>query len=788
MIDVEFDCNQKIILIQAKLDDIFQNIINKYIQKSLLEPDKAFFIVNGKPINPQGTIESHMNALNKENKKLKVLVQISEDRITQINQFIVSKDIICPICYEPCLFKIENYKINLFGCIHKHSTKIKINDFINKQKINISSIICDKCKTKNKGNSANNEFYKCLTCNQNLCLLCKSYHMLNHAIINYDLKNYICQKHNEHLIKYCYDCNMNICFTCEDEHPNHQVIFLGDIKPNIEQIKNTLLKNKEKIELFNDNIKEIIRQLNIMIDTMNLFYEINNNILKNYDKQNRNFQNLSNIKELSNNIDIIKEIEKINTIVDIKDKFANIIDFYNNINNFNNNEIKIVEKEPLKEIIKENNSTEKKNNYSSDKEYKITIVYKINKNMNKVKLFHDTFVKNNKKNCCLIIDEKEKELCEYLSLNKNQKNKDNLEINLVLKNPISNASYLFKDCQSLISISDISFLNNINLTEIISMFENCTSLISLPDMSKLDIKKVTNMSYIFNKCSSLISLPDISLWDTQNIENMISVFEGCQSLQSIPDISNWDTKNVKYMQYMFSDCSSLISLPDISKWDTKNVTNMCNMFSKCNSLISLPDISNWNLKNVDFIDSMFSNCKALKYLPDISLWDIKIIKNISYLFSDCNSLLSLPDISKWNTRNITDMTGLFYNCNSLKTIPDISMWDTTNVTNMNFVFQNCSSISTLPDISKWNTINIKSMSSMFENCKSLESLPDLSKWEIKNVDDMKKMFKGCRALISLPDISKWIMNKKIDKSNMFDDLPWKNFSTKLQGLISKLNA
>ena len=80
---------------------------------------------------------------------------------------------------------------------------------------------------------------------------------------------------------------------------------------------------------------------------------------------------------------------------------------------------------------------------------------------------------------------------------------------------------------------------------------------------------VTNMSYMFFGCSSLISLPDISKWNTKNVRDMSMMFRGCSSLISLPDISKWDTKNVNDMSYIFSRCSSLKSLPDISKWILK---------------------------------------------------------------------------------------------------------------------------------------------------------------------------------------------------------------------------
>ena len=141
----------------------------------------------------------------------------------------------------------------------------------------------------------------------------------------------------------------------------------------------------------------------------------------------------------------------------------------------------------------------------------LTIIYKINKNDNKIKIFNDDFVKNNKGNCKIIINNnKEIELCSELILNENMKKKEIIEIKL--------KEYKF-------------------ITNMFAMFAECSSLISLPDICNFDMSKVTNIKRIFYKCSSLTYLPDISKWNTQNINNMRSIFNGCTSLTSLPDIS-----------------------------------------------------------------------------------------------------------------------------------------------------------------------------------------------------------------------------------------------------------
>ena len=117
MVEIEFDFNKAITNIQAKLDDPFKDVINKF-KKSLLEPGSVNFLVNGKVINPNESVESHMSNFNKEKKKMKIIVTMAVNDNSNKEQVIAkSKDIICQNCKEPCRIKTENYKIKLFDYI-----------------------------------------------------------------------------------------------------------------------------------------------------------------------------------------------------------------------------------------------------------------------------------------------------------------------------------------------------------------------------------------------------------------------------------------------------------------------------------------------------------------------------------------------------------------------------------------------------------------------------------------------------------------------------------------------
>ena len=73
MVEIEFNYNQRITVIQATLDEPFENLIDKFFQKSLLQPRSVYFLANGKRIdNPQNKVESFMSDLNKQNKKMPI--------------------------------------------------------------------------------------------------------------------------------------------------------------------------------------------------------------------------------------------------------------------------------------------------------------------------------------------------------------------------------------------------------------------------------------------------------------------------------------------------------------------------------------------------------------------------------------------------------------------------------------------------------------------------------------------------------------------------------------------
>ena len=626
MYEVSFVYNGVETIIQGHNSEKMKDIFKKFNVKSLININSVFFLYNGEIINEELTIND-LPKPNLDTNKISILVYDKNTNISIQNKGLVkSKEIICPECKQNCLFKFDGVnKINLYGCKNNHEKEILIEEFENTQNIDASKIICcnyNNCNN-NKFKSYNKQFYRCLTCKNNLCLLCKSTHNQSHYIIDYDKINYFCDIHNDLFTSYCKNCKKNLCMLCENEHnkdKNHNIIDYKRLIENKNELNNEMNKFKKKIDKFNDDIKKIIELLNDIIKKMNIYFEINNNLVNNYEPQNKNFEILQNIKEIKNNI-LMKDIDEIINEKNIIYKFEKIMQITNNIDS---NEV-IIRYKILNDI--NNQMSYYPNSFISNNPMQGIGPMNMgminnpmegmgmlnnpiqNMGMKEVSIFGKRFIENNEKNCEFIYEGKKYNLKENIYVSNN---KDMIEIRLIGINNITNICGMFEKCSSLVSITGISKIKTSKITNMSSLFDSCTSLKLIDDISKWDTSNVTNISSLFRNCESLISIPDISKWNTRRVIYMNDIFRLCSSLQTLPDISKWDTSQVMYMNGLFSFCSSLKSLPDISKWKTNNVILMTGMFYSCRALQSIPDISKWNFSNVDYYGNIFANCISLK--------------------------------------------------------------------------------------------------------------------------------------------------------------------------------
>ena len=465
-----------------------------------------------------------------------------------------------------------------------------------------------------------------------------------------------CKIHEEKYNYFCKKCKKNLCNKCcydciRQEHQNYIIIFYFDTK-TIDKSKYIIKQIEEKsnfIDAINFEKTFQTKKINLADDDNDNKEEfLNNNIIninnyiddvyinENKDKNENSTNNIISLDLIENSKEIIEEENYLQL-------FSIILKDYNYYPNFYH--IKNITK--IKDYI----------NYFYDKFNEMEIIYKFEKNMisyNKIQLFGEQFVNNNKKNCFLIINDKFIELKAIIDLE--EIFGDNyfpmiypisIKVKLIERSNqnITNLSYMFYGISSLDSSSSFSKFNTTNVTKMNNIFDNCKLLLQLPDISKWDTTNVIDMSYMFNNCKLLSTLSDISQWNTSNLIDASFMFNKCRNLGSLPEISNWKTDKVKNMSHLFYKCSSLNSLPDISKWKTNNINNISYMFSGCSSLLTVPDISKWNItKNVN-IKHLFSNCKKLTNIPNISKWEKKDINEID-IFEGTNLLLFPQDSDK----------------------------------------------------------------------------------------------------------------------------------------------
>ena len=153
--------------IQCTKGEPMKTILEKLYIKLNVTKNDVYALYNGQILSDN--ISEDQILMNENNKKI-ILIYDYDKTIIKGDVIKKSKDIICPICKEICFIEIKDYKILLYNCENNHRKEnILIKEFDETQNINLSKIKCDKCKERNKGNTHNNEFYKCLNCKIDIC-------------------------------------------------------------------------------------------------------------------------------------------------------------------------------------------------------------------------------------------------------------------------------------------------------------------------------------------------------------------------------------------------------------------------------------------------------------------------------------------------------------------------------------------------------------------------------------------------------------------------------------------
>ena len=334
MISVECEYLGSIVTVQANLNDKMSAVFQKFISKAQINNNASLiFLYKGSKINEDLPLEQVISSDDKKENKMKIVVNsLDSQQNGNSSTDYFSENIICPHCEENCTIKMENCRIS-FNCKNGHNQEnILLDEFKKTQVIDLKKTTCDKCKEKNRSETYNKEFYRCLNCKFNLCPLCKGSHDKNHKVINFAQKKFICEQHYEDFIKYCTNCKLNLCLNCSNAHKDHSCVSFDNILPDINRIKEEKDKLKSLIDDMKENIDNIKKKLDKIIDNLKIYDEIYDKLLKNYDNKKRNYELLQNLDEINKN----KINEKLNDIAgnnNISYKITKLIDLYNKMSN-----------------------------------------------------------------------------------------------------------------------------------------------------------------------------------------------------------------------------------------------------------------------------------------------------------------------------------------------------------------------------------------------------------------------------------------------------------------------
>lgn len=110
------------------------------------------------------------------------------------------------------------------------------------------------------------------------------------CIKDYEENQFYCKVHNNEYNSFCLDCKKDLCSLCIKDHENHKLTNFDDITPDLNKIKNIESKEiKEKIIHLKTIISGMIYRLNHLNKNLDVYFEIYDTIMSNFDIKKRAF-------------------------------------------------------------------------------------------------------------------------------------------------------------------------------------------------------------------------------------------------------------------------------------------------------------------------------------------------------------------------------------------------------------------------------------------------------------------------------------------------------------------
>lgn len=300
----------------------------------------------------------------------------------------------------------------------------------------------------------------------------------------------------------------------------------------------------------------------------------------------------------------------------------------------------------------------------------------------------------------------------------------------------SNIQITATDVPNLSAVTDMSF-----------MFTNCSSLNSPSNINTWNTAAVTNMENMFARSGAFNQ--NIGSWNTSAVSNMRSMFEGASAFNQ--NIGAWNTSAVTTMRHMFQQAS--VFNQNIGSWNTSAVTDMGYMFYQ--AIAFNQNIGAWNTAAVTDMQGMF--WQAAAFNQDIGAWNTSAVTDMYSMFAQASAFNQ--NIGLWNTAAVTNMSWMFYQATAFN--GNIGPWNTGAVIVMARMFEQA--IAFNQNIGAWNTSTVISMHAMFQEASAFNQ--NIGSWNTAAVTEMGFMFYQASAFNQ--NIGAWNTTAVTDMFYMF---------------------
>ena len=273
------------------------------------------------------------NSINKEKKEKKN----SNDILKELDKIKLENKFICPNqdCFENCIIIIDPNTLEVNYECREHKDKMNIIDFVKQSSIlKEENEKCFKCmKTYKEIKENNKKLYKCY-CGKNYCEDCKSDHIKQnknnkneHNMIDFKIKDYSCNCNakGKKFNSYCLTCKKNLCISCNQKHKEHIRKKFADLeqltKDKKEQLNNKIKVQKKLIDRFNEIIDDWFLRIKKIIEIykkkLELYNQINDIILKQYNINKNYYEAIKNIEYMRTDFD-----KNVNDLINSDNDFA----------------------------------------------------------------------------------------------------------------------------------------------------------------------------------------------------------------------------------------------------------------------------------------------------------------------------------------------------------------------------------------------------------------------------------------------------------------------------------